>query len=176
MTGTQPYLVVESQETRTISIIVPFVVAFGVIGLVMSVLIVANVVNGAVVAGYRRIGVLKSIGFTPAQVVDRLRGSGREPRRCPGASSAWRRAICWPCRCSSQTADVYGVGRLLVPTWVDLAVPVAMGGLVGLAALLPALRAGRLSAVQAIATGRAPRQGRGYAAHRLAGRLRCPGR
>jgi putative ABC transport system permease protein len=48
---------------------VPFVVAFGVIGLAMSVLIVGNVVNGAVVAGYRRIGVLKSLGFTPAQVV-----------------------------------------------------------------------------------------------------------
>jgi len=46
--------------------------------------------------------------------------------------------------------------------------------LVGLAALLPALRAGRLSAVQAIATGRAPRSGRGYAAHRLLGRLPLP--
>ena len=43
--------------------------AFGLIGLVMSVLIVANVVGGAVVAGTRRIGVLKSIGFSPAQVV-----------------------------------------------------------------------------------------------------------
>ena len=35
-----------------------------------------------------------------------------------------------------------------------------------------ALRAGRLSAVQAIATGRAPRPARGYAAHRLLGRVR----
>jgi putative ABC transport system permease protein len=33
------------------------------------VLIVANVVSGAVVAGTRRIGVLKSIGFSPGQVV-----------------------------------------------------------------------------------------------------------
>ncbi len=49
-----------------------------------------------------------------------------------------------------------------------------MLGLVGIAALLPALRAGRLSAVQAIATGRAPRTGRGYAAHRLLARLRLP--
>ena len=30
--------------------------------------IVANVVSGVVVVGYRRIGVLKSIGFTPAQI------------------------------------------------------------------------------------------------------------
>ena len=42
--------------------------AFGIIGLVLAVLITASVVSAAVVAGYRRIGVLKSIGFTPAQV------------------------------------------------------------------------------------------------------------
>jgi len=49
-------------------------------------------------------------------------------------------------------------------------VPLAMLGLAGLAALLLALRAGRMSAVQAIATGRAPRPAHGYAAHRLLGR------
>ncbi len=43
-------------------------VAFALIGVVLAVLIVASVVSGAVLAGYRRIGVLKSIGFTPAQV------------------------------------------------------------------------------------------------------------
>ncbi len=36
------------------------------------------------------------------------------------------------------------------------------------------MRAGRLSAIEAIAAGRAPRSGRGYAAHRLAARLRLP--
>jgi putative ABC transport system permease protein len=43
-----------------------------------------------------------------------------------------------------------------------------------LAALGPAMRAGRLSAIDAIAAGRAPRSGRGYAAHRLAGWLPLP--
>ena len=69
ITGTSSWLTVKTQESGSIAIIVPFVVAFGVIGLAMSVVIVGNVVNGAVVSGYRRIGVLKSIGFTPAQVV-----------------------------------------------------------------------------------------------------------
>src|SRR5262249_1954118 len=69
ITGTGSWLTVKTQENGTIAIIVPFVVAFGVIGLVMSVVIVGNVVNGAVVSGYRRIGVLQSIGFTPAPVV-----------------------------------------------------------------------------------------------------------
>src|SRR5260370_21498454 len=67
--GTQSYLSVKLQVTSSIAPWVPFIVAFGLIGLVMSVLIVVNVVSGAVAAGTRRIGVLKSIGFTPAQVV-----------------------------------------------------------------------------------------------------------
>jgi putative ABC transport system permease protein len=74
----------------------------------------------------------------------------------------------------AQTANVYGVGSLHVPVWVDVAVPLAMCCLTGFSALLPALRAGRLSAVQAIAAGRAPRSGGGYAAHRLLGRLALP--
>ena len=69
VTAVQSYLTVREQETSQIGPFVPFLVAFGVIGLVMSVLIVANVVSGAVVSGYRRIGILKSIGFTPGQVV-----------------------------------------------------------------------------------------------------------
>jgi putative ABC transport system permease protein len=44
------------------------VLAFAVIALVLAVLIVANVVTAAVIAGYRRIGTLKTIGFTAAQV------------------------------------------------------------------------------------------------------------
>src|SRR5439155_25959880 len=67
--GAQSYLTAKLAATRSIAPWVPFIVAFGLIGLVMAVLIVANVVSGAVVAGTRRIGVLKSIGFSPAQVV-----------------------------------------------------------------------------------------------------------
>jgi putative ABC transport system permease protein len=71
-----------------------------------------------------------------------------------------------------QAAQVFGVGSLAVPFWVSLAVPLAMLGLVGVTAFAIALRAGRMSAVQAIATGRAPRPARGYGAHRLLGRAR----
>ena len=173
ITGTGSWLTVKTQENGTIAIIVPFVVAFGVIGLVMSVVIVGNVVNGAVVSGYRRIGVLKSIGFTPAQVVTAYVAQAGIPALAGTlAGVVVGNALAVPLL--SQTATVYGVGRLLVPASVDIAVPLLMCALVGLAALLPALRAGRLSAVQAIATGRAPRTGRGYAAHRLLGRLPLP--
>ena len=173
VTGTQSWLAVQAQQSSNIGPWVPFVVAFGVIGLVMSVLIVANVVSGAVVAGYQRIGILKSIGFSPGQVVAAYTSQAGVPAvvGCLGGVVLGN-LLAVPIL--GQTADVYGVGTLHVPVWVDLAVPVAMCCLVGIAALLPALRAGRLSAVQAIAAGRAPRQGRGYAAHRLFGRLPLP--
>ena len=66
--GTMSYTAAKTRENGNIAPFVPFLLAFGVLGIVMSVLIVANVVGGAVVAGYRRIGILKSLGFTPAQV------------------------------------------------------------------------------------------------------------
>jgi putative ABC transport system permease protein len=173
VTGSQSYLTVRLDATGSIAPIVPFVVAFGIIGLVMSVLIVSNVVGGAVVAGYRRIGILKSIGFTPGQVVAAYVSQiGVSALTGAVAGVALGNVLSIPLL--SKTANVYGVGALAVPVWVSVAVPAAVCVLVAIAALLPALRAGRLSAIQAIATGRAPRQHGGYAAHRLLGRLGLP--
>jgi putative ABC transport system permease protein len=173
VTETQSYLTVKLQVASGIAPIVPFVVAFGVIGLVLSVLIVVNVVSGAVVAGYRRIGILKSIGFTPGQVVTAYAGQVMVPALA-GCLAGVVLGNLLSVPLLSQTADVYQVGALVVPAWVDAGVPVAMCCLAGLAAVVPAARAGGLSAAQAIATGRAPARGRGYAAHRLLGRLRLP--
>jgi putative ABC transport system permease protein len=72
------------------------------------------------------------------------------------------------------SARAYGVGAQQVPWWASVVAPAGMLALTALAALGPALRAGRLSAAEAIVAGRAPRAGRGYAAHRLAARLRLP--
>lgn len=74
----------------------------------------------------------------------------------------------------NKGAGLFKAGAQHVPPWINLAVPVGMCLLVGLAALAPALRAGRLSAVQATTAGQAPRAGHGYGAHRLAGRLPLP--
>jgi putative ABC transport system permease protein len=144
-----------------------------VIGLVMSVLIVANVVSGAVVAGYRRIGILKSIGFTPGQVVAAYTGQVAVPA-VAGVLGGLVVGDLLAIMLLRKAATAYGVGHLGVPVWVDVTVPAGMLALVAIAALLPSMRAGRLSAVQAIAAGRAPRAGRGYAAHRLSGRLPLP--
>ena len=169
--GAQSYLTAKLAATRSIAPWVPFIVAFGLIGLVMAVLIVANVVSGAVVAGTRRIGVLKSIGFSPAQVVAAYLLLVAIPATA-GVLTGVLAGNLLSVPLLSQTARVYGVGTLAVPPWVDVAVPLAMLGLTLAAALPPALRAGRLSPVRAIATGRAPRAARGYAAHRLLGKAR----
>ena len=166
----QSYLAVKLQATGSIAPWVPFIVAFGLIGLVMSVLIVGNVVSGAVAAGTRRIGVLKSIGFSPGQVVAAYLIQVAVPALA-GCVAGVLVGNLLSVPLLGQTAQVYGVGALAVPFWVDLAVPLAMLGLTGAAALAPSVRAARLSAVQAIATGRAPRASGGYAAHRLLGRV-----
>ncbi len=173
VTSAVPYLAIREGETSGIGPFVPFLVAFGVIGLVMSVLIVANVVSGAVVSGYRRIGILKSIGFTPGQVISAYTGQVAIPA-VTGCVLGVVLGNLLALPLLAQTANAFGVGALGVPLWVDAAVLLGMLAVVGIAALVPSLRAGRLSAVQAIALGRAPATGRGYAAHRLLARLRLP--
>jgi hypothetical protein len=69
VTGAASWLAAQGQATGNGAVMEPFVVAFALIGLAMAVLIVGNVVSGAVVASYTRIGVLKCVGLSPAQVV-----------------------------------------------------------------------------------------------------------
>ncbi len=167
----QSWLTAKAQASASFAPWVPFIAAFGLIALAMSALIVINVVSGAVVAGTRRIGVLKSIGFSPAQVVAAYVLQAAVPAAIGCAAGvAAGNLVAVPML--GQAARAYGVGGLAVPLWASLAAPLAILGLVAVTAFAIALRAGRMSAVQAIATGRAPRAARGYRAHRLLGRAR----
>jgi putative ABC transport system permease protein len=164
------YLGVRQSEESNIAPWVPFIIAFGVIALVISVLIVVNVVSGAVLAGTTRIGVLKAIGFTPAQVV----ASYVLLVAMPALAGCVAGAACGNLLAIPMlkvNASVYQVGALGVPFWVDAAVPLTALALTMAGAAAPALRAGRMSAVHAIATGRAPRPAHGYRAHRALARL-----
>jgi putative ABC transport system permease protein len=168
--GTTSYLAVRQSEQSNVAPWVPFIIAFGVIALVISVLIVVNVVGGAVVAGTTRIGVLKSIGFTPGQVV----GCYVLLVAVPAVIGAIAGAVCGNLLAApiyAQNAQVYQVGVLGVPFWVDVAVPLTVLVLTVAAAIGPASRAGAMSAVQAIATGRAPRPRHGFFAQRGLARL-----
>ena len=167
------WLTAQADAAGNGAIMEPFVVAFALIGLVMAVLIVANVVSGAVVAGYYRIGVLKSIGLTPAQVAAVYLSRVGLPALA-GCLAGVVAGNLLAVPVLHDSAGAYGVGGQQVPVWASVVAPAGMLALTMLAALGPALRAGRLSAAQAIAAGRAPRSGRGYAAHRLAARLGLP--
>jgi putative ABC transport system permease protein len=167
---TVSYLSVRQSEQSHIAPWVPFIIAFGVIALAISVFIVVNVVSGAVIAGTTRIGVLKSIGFTPAQVV----ASYVLLVAVPALLGCVAGVVCGNLLAIpllGQNAHVYEVGVLGVPFWVDVTVPLAVLALTAAGAVPPALRAGRMSAARAIATGRAPRPAHGYLAHRALARL-----
>ena len=148
-----------------------FVAAFAILGLVLAVLITANVVSAAVIASYRRIGVLKSVGFTPAQVTATYLAQISIPA-VAGAVAGTILGNWWVL----PVIGLYEVqgAHVSVPLWINLTAPLGMLALAGLAAAVPAVRAGRLSAVAAITAGQAPRAGRGAAAFRLAGRLGLP--
>jgi putative ABC transport system permease protein len=173
VTSYDSWLDSEAQTSGEQSVNTPFVVAFALLGVVLAVLIVASLVSGAVVASYRRIGVLKSIGFTPGQVAASYLAQIAVPA-IAGVALGTMAGNLWVAPMLNISAGLFKAGTQHVPLWINVAVPAGMCALAGLAALVPALRAGRLSAVQAIAAGQAPRSGHGYAAHRLAGRLALP--
>ncbi|MET7572183.1 FtsX-like permease family protein [Streptomyces sp. NPDC005492] len=171
--GTQSWLDTKRAADQGAAATVPFVMAFGVLGIVMSVIIVSSVVSGAVGTSLRRIGILKAIGFTPREVVRAYVAQALIPA---GAGIAvgvvLGNLLAVPLLADTQ--EMYGTVSLSAAWWVDVAVPAAALLVVGLAALVPALRAGRLHTVEAIAVGRAPHTGRGQWAHRVMGRLPLP--
>jgi putative ABC transport system permease protein len=173
VTGSVSWLPSADQTGAEQSVNTAFVVAFALIGLALAGLIVANVVSGAVLAGYRRIGVLKSIGFTPAQVATAYVAQLGIPT-VAGCAAGAALGNYWVLPELNNSAGAFHAAHQTVPLWINVTVPLGMCLLVGLAALVPALRAGRLSATAALAAGPAQRPGHGYTAHRLAGRLALP--
>ncbi|MDU0300786.1 FtsX-like permease family protein [Streptomyces sp. PAL114] len=171
--GTQSWLDTKRAADQGAAATVPFVMAFGVLGIVMSVITVSSVIGGAVGTGLRRIGILKAIGFTPREVVRAYVAQAMVPA-VAGIILGVLLGNLLAVPMLADTESVYGTVSLSVAWWVDVAVPAAALLVVGLAALIPAQRAGKLHTVEAIAVGRAPRTGRGQRAHRVLGRLPLP--
>ncbi|MGW2557364.1 FtsX-like permease family protein [Streptomyces sp. NPDC001635] len=173
MTGSHSYLAVKQQETANAMAFVPFLAAFGVLGLLLSVLVIGIVVSGAVGAATRRIGILKSLGFTPAQVVRAYVGQALIPAAAGCALGlALGNLLAIPVLREVGTA--FGGPAASIPVWIDAVVSTAALVLVAGSALVPASRAGRLRPVEAISVGRIPDAGRGRLVRRLTGRLPLP--
>ncbi|WP_406174056.1 FtsX-like permease family protein [Streptomyces canus] len=171
--GTQSYLDTKRAADQGAAPTIPFLVAFGVLGIVMSVIIVGSVISGAVGTSLRRIGILKAIGFTPREVVRAYVAQAIIPAAA-GIALGVVLGNLLAVPLLDDTEQAYGTATLSVAWWVDVVVPAGALLVVGIAAFVPALRAGRLRTVEAIAVGRAPRTGRGQWAHRAAGRLPLP--
>ncbi|MFJ3086607.1 ABC transporter permease [Streptomyces sp. NPDC086838] len=171
--GEQSWLTVRRSAEQDTALYVPFLLAFGALGLVMSVLTVGNVVAAAVGTGTRRIGVLKAVGFTPAQVVRAYVGQALIPASAGtvlGIVAGHLLAV----PVMAETGEAYGTSSPTVVPGVDLAVVAGVLGLVAATAWAAAWRAGRLRTVDALAVGRNASAARGRWAARVAGRLPLP--
>jgi putative ABC transport system permease protein len=173
MTQAASYLRIKMSADKTSATFVPFVMSFGVLGLCMSILIIGIVISGAVTAATRRIGILKSLGFTPAQVVRAYVGQALIPASIgTGLGAVFGNLLAIPVL--TDAGGALGTGTTTVAPWIDIAVPALALGTVVAAALPLALRAGRLPTIAAIAVGHTPRAGRGRLIRRLLGRLPLP--
>ncbi|GAB3145197.1 ABC transporter permease [Micromonospora sonneratiae] len=170
MIGSQSWLDIKRVAEQETAIYVPFLMAFGILGLVMSVLIVGNVVAAAVSSGTRRIGVLKAVGFTPAQVVRTYLGQALIPAAV-GTTLGVLAGHLLAIPILAETSDVYGSATLTVPLWIDVVVAAGVLGLVAATAWAASWRAGRLRTIDALAVGRTPQAGRGQTIARLTARL-----
>ncbi|MCX4803678.1 FtsX-like permease family protein [Streptomyces sp. NBC_01214] len=176
LTGTQTHLALQQAFSTLAGAYLPFMTLFGVLGLLVSALIVGNVVSGAVVSGYRHIGVLKALGFTPNQVVAVYLTMTAVPAVVGAVlgtllGSALAEPVLRVAFSGIETGRA-AVGD--VGAWVSVVCLLGMPALVLLTALVPALRAHRLPAARAISAGGAPRTGRGLRVQRLLGGTRLP--
>ncbi|MGI5336579.1 ABC transporter permease [Streptomyces sp. CA-181903] len=175
LTNTQSYLTLKRAFSAGADSYLPFLTVFGILGLLVSALIVGNVVSGAVVSGYRHIGVLKALGFTPNQVLAVYLTMVSVPAvaGCVVGTligDALSRPILRDAFSGIETGDA-SIG---ISAWVYAVCLLGMPALVLLAALVPALRAHRFSAARAISAGDAPRTGRGLRIQRGLGGTRLP--
>jgi putative ABC transport system permease protein len=171
---TSNYLDAKLGADRTTAVMIPFLLAFSAFALLASAFIVANLVSGAVIAGTRDIGIMKSVGFTPAQVVGVLAGQMLIPAMV-GCLMGVPVGILASQPFLSDTAHAFGLPRTFgVSPGPDALGVVAILSVVIATTIFASLRAGRMSAASAIATGSSPATGHGYRLARIAARINLP--
>ena len=154
--GTDTYLELKAGVDRIADLYVPVLLAFSIFAMLAAAFLIANIVTGVVLTSYRDIGVMKAVGYTPGQVTTILAGQVLAPAVVGSVVGVVLGTI------ASQplihdTALAFGL-----PSAFSLSVPVVVTVLAValatslLAAIVPAARAGRISAVAAMTRGGAP--------------------
>ncbi|WAZ24936.1 FtsX-like permease family protein [Streptomyces cinnabarinus] len=177
LTASRSYLTLKDRVSSAARAYTPYLMAFGILGIAVAVLIIANVVSGAVISGLRHIGVLKSIGFTPGQVVAVYLTMISVPAVLGCAlGTAVGNLLARPFFEFVFTGPDAGIfhDSVTVPAWVNVLALLGMPAVCVLAALAPALRAHRMSAARAISAGSAPRTGRALGVQRRLAGSRLP--
>ncbi|SDP41046.1 putative ABC transport system permease protein [Streptomyces sp. cf386] len=177
LTASRSYLTLKHQVSSSARAYTPYLMAFGILGIAVAVLIIGNVVSGAVISGFRHIGVLKALGFTPGQVV----AVYLMMISVPAVAGCVLGTVLGNTLASFFFEFVFtgpdaGVfhGSVSVSAWVNAVTLLGMPAVCLLAALAPALRAHRMSAAQAISAGSAPRAGRALGIQRRLAGSRLP--
>ena len=169
------YLETKADVNTIAQLYVPILLAFAVFALLAAAFTIANVVSGIVLTGYRDIGVMKAVGFTPVQVTTILVAQILVPVTI-GAVAGVIVGTVVSQPVVEHTAQSFGLPAAftLSPSVVVLVLVVSIAVAL-LAAIVPAVNAGRLSPVAAITRGTAPsRHGDGGRLRRLG--LRTPDR
>ena len=150
------YLVVRDGFGITNQIALTLLLAFGVFALLACAAIVGNLVTGIVIGGYREIGIMKAVGYTPVQVVATMAGQMLVPALA-GTLLGTPAGILLSLPLVEREAQSMGLSAQL-PFVPQVAILTVIGVLavVATAATLPARRAGRLSPVKAISLGTSP--------------------
>ncbi|MFE9022799.1 ABC transporter permease [Streptomyces sp. NPDC007808] len=177
LTASRSYLALKHQVSAAARAYTPYLMAFGILGIAVAVLIIAHVVSGAVISGFRHIGVLKALGFTPWQVVAVHLTMVCVPAVLGCAlGTVMGNLLARPLFGAVFTGPDAGVfhDTVTVAPWIDALTLLGMPGVCVLAALVPALRAHRMSAARAISTGSAPRAGRALRVQRRLAGSRLP--
>jgi len=174
VSGTASYLTNRERAGQRAKTISSFLTVFAGLSLLVAVLVIGNVVSGAVIAGFRSIGVLKAVGFTPGQVtaVFLLMMTGPALIGCAVGAVLGNLATSWLLGQFNNNDYLLGLDTTPSPL-LTAAVILAIPALVTLTALVPALRAGRTTATAALAA--VPSQtGRGRGVQRMLSRSRLP--
>jgi putative ABC transport system permease protein len=155
----QSYLTVKLDADRLTAVMIPFLLAFSAFALLASGLIIANVVSGVVIAGYREIGIMKSVGFAPRQVMMVIICQIIAPTLA-GVLAGVAAGTIGSQPFLQDTAHAFNLpAPFTASITVELAVLTGIVGIAALSAAFPSWRASRMSAVAAITIGSAPAAG-----------------
>jgi putative ABC transport system permease protein len=174
VTSSVNYIFVRTVFHVSTQILTGVLVAFSVFALAATAAIVANLVTGIVISAYREIGIMKAVGFTPLQVI----GVFVLQILAPAAAACILgipigSILSQPLLASNSQALGLAYQPAFSPA-LDLLALVGALIIVAIAAVIPAVRAGRLKPAVVIANASAPRGNSGRWLRRLASRARLP--